>query len=72
MALEPDKQIEILKKKTPAERLSLAFGLFDFARQRITAEILRLNPDLKPPELTKLVNQRMNALAHEPLKPPSD
>ena len=55
---EQDKQIEILKKKSTAERLALAFGLFDFARKRIAAEISRLNPQLKPAEINNLVNQR--------------
>lgn len=53
-------QIEILKKKSTAERLELAFGLFDFARRRIAAEINRLNPQLKPSEQNKLINQRFS------------
>ncbi|MFA5892443.1 MAG: hypothetical protein WC903_00540 [Candidatus Margulisiibacteriota bacterium] len=56
---ELDKQIEILRRKSPAERLALAFGLFSFARQRISAEIRRLNPHLKAAELARLVNQRL-------------
>ncbi len=55
---EQDKQVEILKRKSTAERLKSAFGLFDFARQRITAEIRRLNPQIKASELIELVNQR--------------
>lgn len=58
--VEQDKQIEILKKKSTAERLKMAFDLFDFARQRIAAEIQRLNPQLKPSELNALVNQRFS------------
>ncbi|MFA4904883.1 MAG: hypothetical protein WC645_00015 [Candidatus Margulisiibacteriota bacterium] len=56
--METDKQVEVLKKKTSAEKLKLAFGLFDFARQRIASEIFRLNPHVKPSELNQLVNQR--------------
>ena len=55
-----DNQDDILRDKSPAERLMLAFGLFDFARRRISAEICRLNPGLKPAELNKLVNQRFS------------
>jgi hypothetical protein len=57
---DQDKQIEILKKKSTAERLKLSFDLFDFSRQRIAAEIRRLNPRLKPSELNELVNQRFS------------
>lgn len=53
-----DRQIEILKNKSTAERLKMAFDLLDFARRRITAEIHRLNPQMTPTEINKLVNQR--------------
>ncbi|MBU0502536.1 MAG: hypothetical protein ABIH69_06840 [bacterium] len=53
-----DRQIAILKTKTTAERLQLAFNLFEFARRRIAAEFMRLNPQLKAPEINKLVSQR--------------
>ena len=53
-----NKQVEIIRKKSPAERLELAFGLFNFARQRITAELHRQNPQITPQELNKLVSQR--------------
>jgi hypothetical protein len=56
--MEQNQQVDILKKKSIAEKLKLAFGLFDFARQRIASEIFRLNPHLKPSELNQLVNQR--------------
>lgn len=55
----PDKQTEILKGKSTAEKLRMAFSLFDFARQRIAAESRRLNPQLTTSELNKLVNQRL-------------
>jgi len=57
---DQDYQIEILRKKSTAERLELAFSLFDFARRRIAAEINRLNPHLNPSEQNKLVNQRFS------------
>jgi hypothetical protein len=53
-----DKQVEILREKSTAEKLRLAFGLFDFARKRIAAQTSRLNPELSPSEINKLVNQR--------------
>ena len=62
---EWDKQIEVLRKKSTAERLRSAFGLFDFARRRITAEIRRLNPRISASELIKLVNQRFARFGSE-------
>jgi hypothetical protein len=53
-----DRQIAILKAKTTAERLQLAFNLFEFARRRITAELKFLHPQLKPLEINNLVSQR--------------
>lgn len=53
-----DLQIEILKNLSSAERLELAFDLHEFARNRISAEIFRLNPQLEKEELDKLVKKR--------------
>lgn len=57
---DQDMQLEILRSKSPAERLKLAFGLFDFTRQRIAAEITRLNPRLSSSELNRLIGKRFS------------
>lgn len=59
MVLQRDEQLEVFKRQTSAERLHLAFNLFDFSRQRITAELTRQNPQLKISEVNQLVVQRL-------------
>jgi hypothetical protein len=56
--IEKDRQVEILKKKSTAERLKIAFDLLDFARRRIGSEIHRLNPQMTPSEINQSINQR--------------
>ena len=55
---QKDRQIEILRQKSPPERLKLAFELHEFARQRISSELSRTHPELKPHEISNLVKKR--------------
>lgn len=55
-----EKQIEILRKKSTAERLKLAFDLYDFARLRVETEIIRQNPNLPKNEIKKILRKRFS------------
>ncbi|MFC1511366.1 hypothetical protein ACFL5U_03165 [Candidatus Margulisiibacteriota bacterium] len=52
------KEIEILSNVPAYKRLENAFELFDFARERVAAEIRRLNPQMPETELKNLVKKR--------------
>jgi hypothetical protein len=43
--------VEILRKKTPAERLAMADGMWRFARQMIRAIIAQEHPDWSEAEI---------------------
>ena len=60
MVIKQDAQLEIFQRQTSAEKLRLAFNLFDFTRQRIASETTRQNPHLKPAEVNKLVVKRLS------------
>ena len=55
-----EKQIEILREKSTAERLKLAFDLYDFARLRVETEIIRQNPNLPKNEIKKILHKRFS------------
>jgi hypothetical protein len=40
-----DVMAEILRKKTPAERLEIEFNLWTAARKMLTAHLTTINPD---------------------------
>ncbi|MDO9514357.1 MAG: hypothetical protein Q7J59_07120 [Elusimicrobiota bacterium] len=51
-------QSEIIKKMSGRERLAIAFGLNDFARKIIRADIKKNNPHISDKEADKLVAER--------------
>jgi len=55
-----EQQIEILQKMSSAERLTLSFNLYDFARQRVESEIRRQNPELDNKGINALLNKRFS------------
>ena len=55
-----DRVVEILRKKTPAERLAIVDGLWRFARDQIHAIIAREHPDWPEDEVRRQVARRMS------------
>jgi hypothetical protein len=56
-----DTQVaEILRKKTPAERLAMADEIWRFARQMIHAIIAQEHPDWSEAEIQRHVARRMS------------
>lgn len=55
-----DRTAAILRAKTPAERLAIAFGLWRFARQLILANIEHQHPDWVPERVRLEVARRMS------------
>ena len=51
---------EILRRKTPAERLAMADGMWRFARQMIRAIIAQEHPDWSEAEIQRHVARRMS------------
>jgi hypothetical protein len=54
-----DRMAAILRSKTPAERLAIAFGMWSFARQLIRQTAARQHPEWTGQELDRHVAQRM-------------
>jgi Rv0078B-related antitoxin len=55
-----DAVAAILRKKTIAERLELAFGLWDFARDFLTLTVKRQHPDWDEKQVRREVARRMS------------
>lgn len=55
-----DRVVEILRKKTPAERLAIADGLWMFARQVIGRIVAREHPDWSEDQVRREVARRMS------------
>jgi hypothetical protein len=55
-----DKVAEILRSKTPAERLAIADGLWRFAWQMMRAMTAREHPDWPGDEIDRHVARRMS------------
>jgi hypothetical protein len=55
-----DRVVEILRKKTPAERLAIADGLWTFASQAIGAIAAREHPEWSEEEVRREVARRMS------------
>jgi hypothetical protein len=52
------KQIEVLRGLKPYQRIRAVFELYNFARERIAAEIRRNNPNINKKELLDKLNRR--------------
>ena len=55
-----DAVAAILRKKTPAERLQLAFNMWDFARDSITLAVKREHPERDEKQVRREVARRMS------------
>ena len=55
-----DAMAEILRRKTEAERLAIAFGMWDFAQQMIGANLRREHPDWSDEEIRRATARRMS------------
>lgn len=55
-----DRVVQILRKKTPAERTAIVNGLWRFARDMIQANIAREHPDWSEDEIRRQVARRMS------------
>jgi hypothetical protein len=55
-----DRVAEILRSKTPAERLAIADGIWRFARQMIRAIIAREHSEWSEDEIERQVARRMS------------
>jgi Rv0078B-related antitoxin len=67
MAIDPsrwemvdDAMAAILRRKTEAERLAIAFGMWDFAQQMIRANLRREHPDWTDEEVRRATARRMS------------
>jgi len=59
-AILDDDMATILRAKTPAERLAIAFGMWSFAQQMIRLNCAREHPEWSDAELTRYVAKRMS------------
>lgn len=54
-----DVMVEIYKKKSPAERIKIASGMWESARKQISAVIRSLHPDWQDDRVNKEVIRRL-------------
>ena len=55
-----DRVAEILRQKTPAERLEIAFGLWRPTRDMIARVLTSENPDWSPEQIQRETARRMS------------
>jgi hypothetical protein len=55
-----DAMAEILRQKTPAERIEIGFKLWTSARKMLTAHLRSLHPDWDEKQILKEVAKRMS------------
>ena len=55
-----DQMAEILKKKTPAERLEIAFGMWRFAVKMLTSHLRTEHPDWDSKKIRKELVRRLS------------
>ena len=60
MEILDDAMADILRRKTPAERLAIADGMWIFARDMLHATLLREHPDWTEDELNRMVARRLS------------
>jgi len=56
-----DATAEIMRRKTPTERLKIAFDMWDFAFEMIRANVRRENPTWSPEEVQLETARRIGA-----------
>jgi hypothetical protein len=60
MEILDDAMAEILRRKTPAERLAIANGMWRFARDMLRANIAREHPDWTEDQVNRMVARRLS------------
>ena len=60
MEILDDAMADILRLKTPAERLAIANGMWRFARDMLRANIAREHPDWSNEEVNHMVARRLS------------
>ena len=55
-----DRMTEILRRKTPQERLAIVAGLWRFARRLVTASVRMMHPEWEEAEIRREVARRMS------------
>jgi Rv0078B-related antitoxin len=55
-----DRMAAILRTKTPAQRLAIAFGMWSFAREMIRLNTLRQHPEWAEAEVDQYVARRIS------------
>ena len=55
-----DRMAEILRAKTPAERLAISFGMWRFAQQMIRLNLQRQHPDWSVEQVQRETARRMS------------
>ena len=55
-----DAMVDVLKKKSPHERLQIAFGLWRSARYQLQNQLPALHPDWDPDKLNREIAKRMS------------
>jgi hypothetical protein len=60
MEIMDDAMADILRQKTPAERLAIANGMWRFARDMLRAVIARENPGWTEDEVNRMVARRLS------------
>lgn len=55
-----DEMAEILRRKTPTERLDMVFSMWRFARELVRGDVRRTHPDWQPAEVDRAVARRMS------------
>ena len=58
MNRDEEKCLEIMQKIPTYKRIQASFDLYDFAKERITAELYRQNPHISASKLKDLVRER--------------
>ncbi len=55
-----DRMAEILRRKTPQERLAIMAGLWRLARRLVTASVRMMHPEWEEAEIRREVARRMS------------
>jgi hypothetical protein len=55
-----DVMAEILRKKTPAERIQIGFSLWSSARKMLTAHLKNTHPDWDEKQISREVAKRLS------------
>ncbi|WP_337177217.1 hypothetical protein [Paludisphaera sp.] len=55
-----DRMAEILRRKTPAERLEMTFAMWRFARDLVSASVRASHPDWSDDEVRRETARRMS------------